>query len=62
VVLIYNDTIWKSVGVDIAEIKTWDEFFEASSLLTAEKEDGKPLHYALPYSNYGLSDTMFMIW
>jgi arabinosaccharide transport system substrate-binding protein len=62
VVLIYNDTIWKSVGVNVAEIKTWDEFFEASSLLTAEKEDGRPLRYALPYNNDGLENTMFIIW
>lgn len=62
VVLIYNDTIWKSVGVDVAKIKTWDEFFEASKKLTAEKREGKPLHYALPYGNDGLNNTMFMIW
>jgi arabinosaccharide transport system substrate-binding protein len=62
VVLIYNDTIWKSAGIDVAEIKTWDEFFEASRLLTAEQEDGKPLHYALPWGNDGLGNTMFMIW
>jgi arabinosaccharide transport system substrate-binding protein len=62
VVLIYNDTIWKSVGVDMEKIKTWDEFFEASKKLTAEKRDGKPLHYALPTGNDGLNNTMFMIW
>jgi ABC-type glycerol-3-phosphate transport system substrate-binding protein len=62
VVLIYNDTIWKSVGIDVAEIKTWDEFFKASKLLTAEQVEGKSLHYALPYGNDGLGNTMFMIW
>lgn len=62
VVLIYNDTIWKSVGVDVAKIETWDEFFEASKKLIAEKKDGKPVHYALPYGSDGLNNTMFMIW
>jgi arabinosaccharide transport system substrate-binding protein len=62
VVLIYNDTLWKSVGVDVAQIKTWDEFFEKSKKLTAEKKDGKPVHYALPYGKDGLANTMFMIW
>jgi arabinosaccharide transport system substrate-binding protein len=62
VVLVYNDTIWKSVGVDLAKIKTWDEFFAASKKLTAEKKNGKPLHYALPYGKDGLANTMFMIW
>ncbi len=62
VVLIYNDTLWKSVGVDVAKIKTWDEYFEASKKLTAEKKDGKSLHYALPYGKDGLANTMFMIW
>lgn len=62
VTLIYNDTLWKSVGVDVAKIETWDEFFEASKKLTAEKKDGKPLHYALPYGNDGLNNTGFMIW
>lgn len=62
VILIYNDTLWKSVGVDVAKIETWDEFFEASKKLTAEKKDGKPLHYALPYGGDGLNNTGFMIW
>jgi len=62
VVLIYNDTIWKSVGVDVATLKTWDEFFEASKKLTAAKKGGKPVHYALPYGNDGLNNTCFMIW
>jgi arabinosaccharide transport system substrate-binding protein len=62
VVLIYNDTLWKSVGVDVAKLETWDDFFEASKKLTAEKRDGKPLHYALPTGNDGLQNTMFMIW
>lgn len=62
VVLIYNDTLWKSVGVDVAKIETWDEFFEASKKLTAEKKDGKSVHYALPSGNDGLANTMFMIW
>src|SRR5690554_983620 len=38
VVLLYNDTIWKSIGVDVAKIKTWDEFFEAAQKLYAEKQ------------------------
>jgi arabinosaccharide transport system substrate-binding protein len=62
VVLVYNDTLWKSVGVDLAKIETWDEFFEASKKLTAEQQDGKPLHYALPTGNDGLNNTMFMLW
>jgi arabinosaccharide transport system substrate-binding protein len=62
VVMIYNDTLWKSVGVDVAQIKTWDEFFEQSKKLTAEKKGGKPVHYALPYGKDGLANTMFMIW
>ncbi len=62
VVLVYNDTLWKSVGVDMEKIVTWDEFFQASLKLTAEKKDGKPVHYALPYGNDGLGNTMFMIW
>lgn len=62
VVLVYNDTLWKSVGVDVAKIETWDEFFEASKKLTAEKKDGKPVHYALPYDPQGLGATMWMIW
>lgn len=62
VVMIYNDTLWKAAGVDLAEIETWDEFFEASKKLTAEKTDGKPVHYALPSGNDGLNNTMFMIW
>lgn len=62
VVLIYNDTLWKKAGVDVAKIKTWDEFFEQSKKLTADKKDGKPLHYALPYGKDGLANTMFMIW
>jgi arabinosaccharide transport system substrate-binding protein len=62
VTLIYNDTLWKSVGVDLAKVETWDEFFEAAKKLTAEKKDGKPVHYALPSGNDGLANTMFMIW
>jgi len=57
VVLVYNDTIWKSVGVDMAKIKTWDEFFEAAKKLYAEKKV-----YALPYDAAGLAATMWMIW
>lgn len=57
VVLLYNDTIWKSVGVDVAKIKTWDEFFEAAQKLYAEKQV-----YALPYDAGGLAATMWMIW
>jgi arabinosaccharide transport system substrate-binding protein len=62
VVLIYNDTLWKAVGVDVATLETWDDFFDAAQKLTAEKQDGKPLHYALPSSNGGLADTMWMVW
>jgi len=62
VILIYNDTLWKKVGVDVAKIKTWDEFFAAAKKLIKEKKDGKPVNYALPSSNGGLGDTMFMIW
>ncbi len=61
VVLVYNDTLWKSVGVDMEKINTWDEFFVAAQKLSAEKKDGKPVHYALP-ENGGLNGTMFMIW
>lgn len=59
-VLVYNDTVWKSVGVDVASLETWDDFFIAAQKLTAEKKDGRPVHYALP-ENWGLSGTMFMI-
>jgi arabinosaccharide transport system substrate-binding protein len=62
VVLVYNDTVWKSVGVDVAKLKTWDDFFEASKKLTAQKKGGKSVHYALPYGNDGLNNTMFMVW
>jgi len=61
-ILIYNDTLWKAVGVDVAKIKTWDEFFVAAQKLTKEQKDGKPVHYALPSGNGGLGDTMWMIW
>lgn len=62
VTLVYNETLWKAAGVDMAKIETWDEFFEAAKKLTAEKKDGKPVHYALPSGNDGLANTMFMIW
>jgi ABC-type glycerol-3-phosphate transport system substrate-binding protein len=63
VILIYNDTIWKKeAGTDVAKIKTWDEFFEAAKKLISKKKAGKPVHYALPYGNDGLANTMFMIW
>jgi len=62
VVMIYNDTLWKAAGVDLAKILTWDEFFQAAKKLTAEQKDGKPVHYALPSGNDGLANTMFMIW
>jgi arabinosaccharide transport system substrate-binding protein len=62
VVMIYNDTLWKSVGVDVATLETWDDFFAAAEKLTAEKKDGKPVHYALPTQSGGLADTMWMIW
>jgi arabinosaccharide transport system substrate-binding protein len=62
VVLIYNDTLWKSVGVDLAKIETWDQFFDVAQKLTATKKSGKPVHYALPYDPQGLGATMWMIW
>jgi arabinosaccharide transport system substrate-binding protein len=62
VVLIYNDTLWKAAGVNLEKVTTWNQFFEASKKLTAEKKDGKPLHYALPYDPQGLGATMWMIW
>ncbi|HOR45427.1 MAG TPA: extracellular solute-binding protein [Spirochaetota bacterium] len=62
VVLIYNDTLWKKAGVDVEKIETWDQFFEESKKLTAAKKGGKSVNYALPSSNGGLGDTMFMIW
>jgi|SRR5690554_1294013 len=63
VTLVYNDTLWKEVGVDVAKIETWDEFFEAAKKLTAKKKaDGSPMHYALPYDPGGLGATMWMIW
>ncbi len=61
-VLMYNDSIWKKAGVDVAKIETWDEFFEESKKLQLYKKNGKPAHYALPIGNIGLSDSMFMIW
>jgi arabinosaccharide transport system substrate-binding protein len=63
VILIYNDDLWKKeAGTDLATIKTWDEFFEAAKKLVSKKKGGKPVHYALPYGNDGLANTMFMIW
>jgi arabinosaccharide transport system substrate-binding protein len=62
VVLIYNDTLWQEAGVDIAKVKTWDEFFDGAKKLCAKQEGGKPVHYALPTQDGGLADTMFMIW
>ena len=61
-VLMYNDTIWKRAGVDVAEIETWDEFFEKAKKLNKLKRNGKQVHFALPTGNDGLGDTMFMIW
>jgi ABC-type glycerol-3-phosphate transport system substrate-binding protein len=60
-IFIYNEGLWKSVGVDMEAIETWDEFFAAATKLTAEQKNGKPLHYAFP-QNDGLGGTMFMIW
>jgi ABC-type glycerol-3-phosphate transport system substrate-binding protein len=54
--------LWQEVGVDLAKVKTWDEFFAGAQKLTEKKEGGKPLHYALPTQDGGLTDTMFMIW
>ncbi len=62
VVLIYNDTLWSKAGVNMAKIKTWDEFFAGAKKLAKEQKDGKPVHYALPFDNGGLENTMFMIW
>ena len=62
VVLVYNDTVWKSAGVDVAKLDTWDDFFKAGEKLIAKKKDGKPINYPLPYGNDGLNNTMFMIW
>jgi arabinosaccharide transport system substrate-binding protein len=62
VVMVYNDTLWKAAGVDLATVETWDDFFAQAQKLTAEKQDGKPLHFALPSSNGGLADTMWMVW
>jgi arabinosaccharide transport system substrate-binding protein len=61
-VLIYNDTLWKKAGVDVATLKSWDDFFAAAKKLTKEKKDGKTVHFALPSQNGTLGDTMFMIW
>ncbi|NLU41685.1 MAG: carbohydrate ABC transporter substrate-binding protein [Firmicutes bacterium] len=60
-VLVYNDDLWKSVGVDLATIETWDEFFAAAVKLAEKKQDGRPVHYALPHIASGLNGTMFMI-
>jgi len=62
VIMIYNDTLWKEAGVDIAAVKTWDEFFAGAQKLAEKKEGGKPLHYALPTGDGGLTDTFFMVW
>lgn len=59
-VMLYNDTLWKSVGVDMASVVTWDDFFAAAAKLCAEKKDGKPIHFALP-ENGALTGTMFMV-
>ena len=60
-VLVYNDDLWKSVGVDLATIETWDEFFAAADKLADKKQDGRPVHYALPHIASGLNGTMFMV-
>jgi arabinosaccharide transport system substrate-binding protein len=62
VVLVYNDTLWKEAGVDLAKVATWDDFFAAAKKLAAKTEGGKPIHYALPAQDRGLEDTMFMMW
>ena len=61
-VLVYNDTIWKRVGVDLSTIETWDEFFEESKKLQKLKRNGQQVHFALPFGYGGLGDSMFMIW
>ncbi|MBP9022920.1 MAG: carbohydrate ABC transporter substrate-binding protein [Spirochaetes bacterium] len=61
-VLVYNDTIWKRVGVDLSKIETWDEFFEESKKLQKLKRNGQQVHFALPFGYGGLGDSMFMIW
>ncbi len=62
VIMVYNDTIWKNAGVDVAKIETWDEFFEKAKLLRKLDENRKEKHFALPSSGMGLYDTMFMVW
>ncbi len=61
-VLVYNDTVWKRIGVDLSKIETWDEFFEESIKFQKLKRNGQQVHYALPAGNKGLGDSMFMIW
>ncbi|HEQ71246.1 MAG TPA: extracellular solute-binding protein, partial [Spirochaetia bacterium] len=62
VILIYNDTLWKEAGTDVAAIRDWDQFFQAAQRLIAKKEKSQPLHYALPMGDGGLGDTMWMIF
>ena len=62
VIMIYNDTVWKNAGVDVAKIETWDEFFEKAKLLRKLDENGKQKHFALPSSEMGLGDSMYMMW
>jgi arabinosaccharide transport system substrate-binding protein len=65
-ILIYNDTLWREAGVDIAAIQTWDEFFAAAQKLRIPQNDenhenSAARRYALPH-NGGLGGIMFMIW
>ncbi len=63
VLLIWNNDLWSKAGVNVAKIKTWDEFFkDAVKLIKYEEKDGKPTHFALPSGNGGLGDMMWMIW
>ena len=62
IIMVYNDTVWKNAGVDVAKIETWDEFFEKAKALRKFDENGKPKHFALPSSKGGLGDTMYMMW
>ncbi|HQQ24180.1 MAG TPA: extracellular solute-binding protein [Spirochaetota bacterium] len=62
IIMVYNDTIWKNADVDVAKIETWDEFFEKAKNLRKLDENGKQKHFALPSSEMGLGDAMYMMW
>jgi ABC-type glycerol-3-phosphate transport system substrate-binding protein len=49
---IYNDEAWKVYGVDLAGVKTWDEFFAAARKLPKDRDgDGKQDVYAISHRN-----------